>query len=41
MVKNKNCADILQPERPNMQAIRGIIGYALRRAQLSVFDDLI
>jgi len=41
MIENKHCADLTQLERPNMDALRGAIGYALRRAQLSAFEDLI
>lgn len=39
MTEIKEC--VISSSRPNMDSIRNFIGYALRRAQLSAFDDLI
>lgn len=41
MIDDKQCAELTLAERPNMDVMRGFIGYALRRAQLSAFDDLV
>lgn len=41
MIDNKQCTAATSSGRLNMVAMRSFIGYALRRAQLSVFEDLI
>lgn len=40
MIENKYCDELSQLQRPNMDSLRSAIGYALRRAQLSAFEDL-
>jgi len=40
MIDDKQCPET-SSAHPNMDVMRSFIGYALRRAQLSAFDDLI
>ena len=41
MIDDKECTLVHASSGPNLDGIRSFIGYALRRAQLCVFDDLI